>query len=71
MQTAVAVELEEEVEIAQEENAYNAALARWVAGIEEDLKALDEGTMETWTLEEYEPIRQEFLRRLKEKYAGH
>ena len=62
MQTiATAVEVDEYFnEIEEEKNAYNAALARWVAGIEEDLKALDAGTLECYTPEEFEAIMDDF-----------
>ena len=68
MTTAVAVEVEEYLETA--EAAYNAALARWVAGIKEDLVKLRKGELKTYSPEEYEPIRQEMRRRLIEKYAN-
>ena len=69
MTTAVAVEIEEEMDTAQEENSYNAALARWVAGINEDLKALKNGTLKTEPWEDFKARRKEYWRQMKAKNA--
>ena len=67
MSTAVAEKEDVEIEAAQ--NAHNAALACWVAGIKEDLKALDEGTLECYSPEEFEAIMDDFEKELEQKYA--
>ena len=59
------------MDTAQEENAYNAALARWVAGIKEDLVKLKKGELKTYTLEESRAMMDAFMKKLEEKYAGH
>ena len=48
---------------------YKAAEARFVAQLQEDLESLKNGTLKTYTREEYEPIRREFWRKLKGKHA--
>ena len=63
MSTAVAVEVEEGMDTAQ---VNDPALARWAAGIKEDLKALDEGTLETYTPEEFEAIMDDFEKELEQ-----
>ena len=68
MTTAVAVELEEYLETAQVDDP---ALARWVAGIKEDLVKLKKGELKTYTLEESRAMMDAFMKKLEEKYAGH
>ena len=66
MTTAVAVEIEEEMDTAQVEDS---ALARWVAGINEDLKALKNGTLKTEPWEDFKARRKEYWRQVKAKNA--
>ena len=56
-------------EVFDETTKTAAAEARFVAQLQEDLESLKNGTLKTYTREEYEPMRREFWRKLKEKYA--
>ena len=49
---------------------YKKAEAHFRAQLKEDLEALENGTLKTYTREEYEPMRREFWRKLKEKHAA-
>ena len=49
--------------------AYKAAEARFAERIKEANEAYKNGTLKAYTREEYEPMRREFWRKLKEKHA--
>ena len=66
MQTAVAVEIEEEMDTAQVENS---ALARWVAGLQKDVEALKNGTLQTEPWEDFKARRKEYWCQVKAKNA--
>ena len=69
MPTAVAVEIEEDLETVDFAR-FEAERQRIRAELKETIAAIDNGTMKLYSPEEYAANRKEFWRKMKEKYAA-